>query len=113
MSQKRPDLYQQEAERLVKLPARDRKAEIAVHRRIADDTRLSETTRDHARTVAAEAYADLVPSMVAMRAEGLTLAGIAEKLTAEGHTTRRGKPWNAVQFARVLERSEVSGRGKR
>jgi DNA invertase Pin-like site-specific DNA recombinase len=54
---------------------------------------------------ALEAYADLVPSMVGMRSEGLTLAAIAEKLNAEGHTTRRGKFWNPVQVARVLERA--------
>ena len=47
-----PDLFQHEAVRLAKLPARDRKAEIAVHRRIADDIRLSGATREHARTVA-------------------------------------------------------------
>lgn len=45
------DLYWEEAERLAKLPARDRKAALDVHRRIADDTRLSAATRDHARTV--------------------------------------------------------------
>jgi hypothetical protein len=76
MAEKRqqPVLYQQEAERLAGLSARDRKAALDVHRRIANDTRLSEVTRN--------------------------------KLTAEGHTTRRGKPWNAVQVARVFERSE-------
>ena len=47
-----PDLFQQEAVRLAKLPARDRKAALDVHRGIADDTRLSEATRNHARTVA-------------------------------------------------------------
>ena len=31
---------------------------------------------------------------------------IAEKLNAEGHTTRRGKPWNPVQVMRVLERAK-------
>ena len=53
---------------------------------------------------AVEAYADLRPSMIDMRANGMTLTGIAEKLNAEGHTTRRGKPWNPVQVSRVLER---------
>lgn len=50
--QRQPDLFQQEAERLAKLPARDRKEALAVHRRIADDPQLSEATRNHARTVA-------------------------------------------------------------
>ena len=46
------DLFRQEAERLAKLSARERKAALAVHRRIADDPKLSQTTRDHARHVA-------------------------------------------------------------
>jgi DNA invertase Pin-like site-specific DNA recombinase len=54
---------------------------------------------------AAESYADLAPTMKGLRAEGLTLQGIAEKLNAEGHTTRRGRPWNPVQVSRVLERA--------
>jgi DNA invertase Pin-like site-specific DNA recombinase len=55
---------------------------------------------------AQEAYTDLLPGMREMRAGGLTLAGIADKLNQEGHTTRRGKPWNPVQVLRVLERAE-------
>jgi DNA invertase Pin-like site-specific DNA recombinase len=55
---------------------------------------------------AAEAYADLTPAMREWRAAGLTLAAIAERLNTEGHTTRRGKPWNPVQVLRVLERSQ-------
>ena len=49
---RRPDVLRDEAERLAKLSARNRKAALDVHRRIADDPRLSDTTRDHARTVA-------------------------------------------------------------
>ena len=55
---------------------------------------------------AREAYADLAPMMKEWRAEGLTLDGIAGKLNADGHTTRRGKQWNAVQVRRVLTRAE-------
>lgn len=54
---------------------------------------------------ARQAYADLRPAMAEWRAQGVTLAGIAERLNGEGHTTRRGKPWNPVQVRRVLERS--------
>src|SRR6516162_8312766 len=57
---------------------------------------------------AAEAYADLAPTMKQWRTEGLTLDGIAGKLNAEGHTTRRGLPWNPVQVARVLQRAEAA-----
>ncbi|HLN30744.1 MAG TPA: recombinase family protein [Gemmataceae bacterium] len=61
-----------------------------------------------ARTKAAEeAYADLLPKLDGWKAEGLSLRSIADKLNAEGHTTRRGKPWNQVQVSRVLERASV------
>jgi DNA invertase Pin-like site-specific DNA recombinase len=53
---------------------------------------------------AREAYADLAPAMTEWRATGMTLVQIAERLNCEGHTTRRGKPWNPVQVARILER---------
>ena len=59
---------------------------------------------------AVEAYADLLPAMLDKRAKGMTLAGIAETLNAEGHTTRRRKPWNPVQVSRVLERAESTAK---
>jgi hypothetical protein len=37
-----------------------------------------------------------------MREGGLSLRQIAGRLNAEGHTTRRGRPWNPVQVKRVL-----------
>jgi hypothetical protein len=52
MSKNQPDLFQQEARRLADLPSRQRKEALDVHRRIAEDTRLSEATRDHAGHVA-------------------------------------------------------------
>jgi DNA invertase Pin-like site-specific DNA recombinase len=54
---------------------------------------------------ARDAYADLLPALDAYKAEGLSLREIAARLNAEGHTTRRGKSWNPVQVARVLERT--------
>jgi DNA invertase Pin-like site-specific DNA recombinase len=56
---------------------------------------------------AAEAYADLLPNMQALKAEGHSLQAIADKLNCDGQTTRRGKPWNAMQVSRVLERAEA------
>lgn len=50
-------------------------------------------------------YADLLPSMKAWRAEGMTLDGIADKLNADGHTTRRGLPWGAGHVHSVLKRA--------
>ena len=52
-----------------------------------------------------EAYADLLPIVGELRAKGLSLQAIADDLNAQGHTTRRGKPWNPVQVSRVLERN--------
>jgi DNA invertase Pin-like site-specific DNA recombinase len=54
---------------------------------------------------AVEAYSDLRPMMEAMRTGGASLQAIADKLNADGHTTRRGKRWNQVQVARVLQRA--------
>jgi DNA invertase Pin-like site-specific DNA recombinase len=54
---------------------------------------------------AADAYTDLLPAIQCLRNEGISLRGIAERLNAEGHTTRRGRPWNPVQVARLLART--------
>jgi DNA invertase Pin-like site-specific DNA recombinase len=54
------------------------------------------------RANAAAAYADLAPLLSEMRAEGLSLRRIAGRLNEEGHTTRRGKAWNAMQVRRCL-----------
>ncbi len=48
---------------------------------------------------------DILPLMVAWRAAGATLQGIADRLNREGHTTRTDRPWNKVQVKRVLDRS--------
>ena len=63
---------------------------------------LSKETRTNA---AVEAYADLLPIMHGLKAEGLSLRDIAAKLNGDGYTTRTGKPWNPVQVSRVLERA--------
>lgn len=52
-----------------------------------------------------EAYADLYDRLNELRAEGQTLRQIANDLNLEGHTTRRGKPWNPTQVLRVLQRA--------
>ena len=56
------------------------------------------------RAKAAEVYGDLMPTVTQLRNAGLSLQGIAEELNAQGHTTRRGRPWNPMQVARVLGR---------
>jgi DNA invertase Pin-like site-specific DNA recombinase len=62
------------------------------------------------REAAGEAYADLVPIVAKLKDSGFSLRSIAERLNAEGHTTRRGKPWNPVQVSRVLERAEATSK---
>jgi DNA invertase Pin-like site-specific DNA recombinase len=57
------------------------------------------------RSQAVDAYADLAPWLAELRGEGKSLQAIADALNAEGHTTRRGRPWNKVQVNRVLGRS--------
>ena len=56
------------------------------------------------RAKAASAYADLTPIVRESHGKGLTQAAIADELNRQGHTTRRGKPWNQVQVARVSAR---------
>jgi DNA invertase Pin-like site-specific DNA recombinase len=58
------------------------------------------------RSEAAQAaYVDLIPTMKNLRDAGKSLREIADALNTDGHSTRRGKPWNAVQVTRVLERA--------
>lgn len=55
---------------------------------------------------AVEAMADLLPLMIELREQGLSLAAIAQRLNEQGHVTRRGKQWTATQVMRTLERAE-------
>jgi DNA invertase Pin-like site-specific DNA recombinase len=61
-----------------------------------------------ARQAAKEAYEDIIGTVRERRAAGLTLQQIADHLNADGHTTRRGKAWNAVQILRLLKRMETT-----
>lgn len=58
-----------------------------------------------ARAKAHEAYSDIADDLRVLRAKGMALRAIAEELNARGHTTRRGKPWNAMQVRRVLAKA--------
>lgn len=51
-----------------------------------------------------EAYTDLAPIVRELRDKGLSQKAIADELNNQGHTTRRGKPWNQVQVLRILKR---------
>ena len=56
------------------------------------------------RRQAREYHAALVPLMRQLRAEGLSLAKIADRLNQEGHVTQRGLPWHKVGIKAVLDR---------
>lgn len=58
------------------------------------------------KAAADEAYSDLLPIIKKLRAEQNTFQQIADALNEQGHTTRRGKPWNHVQVMRVLGRAD-------
>jgi DNA invertase Pin-like site-specific DNA recombinase len=51
------------------------------------------------------AYDDLRPLVEGWRADGLSLRAIADRLNEQGHVTRRRKPWNPMQVARILDRA--------
>jgi hypothetical protein len=43
--------------------------------------------------------------MQELQTEGLSLHAIAERLNADGQSTRRGSAWSATQVKRVLDRA--------
>jgi DNA invertase Pin-like site-specific DNA recombinase len=51
-----------------------------------------------------EAYSDLYSVIESLRSDGMTFRMIAARLNTMGHSTRRGKAWNASQVMRVLVR---------
>jgi len=70
---------------------------------------LERARKSAARAVskaAQDAYTDLFPLLKQLRAEGKSFQAIAEELNRQGHTTRRGLDWNAMQALRVLKRAE-------
>jgi len=77
-------------------------------RRLAGARKGSKSAGQSLERAAAEAYGDLQPIMADLRERRLSLRAIASELNAQGHTTRRGRPWNAVQVARVVNRFEVT-----
>ena len=57
------------------------------------------------RTKAVSEYADVLPTILALRSENKSLRAIAETLNLDGSTTRKGSSWSAVQVKRVLDRA--------
>ena len=75
-------------------------------RNLTDEARLKGAARAGLahRKNADDAYRDIAGWMAELRAEGLSQQAIADRLNAESHTLRSGKPWNQVQVLRVLRR---------
>lgn len=74
-------------------------------KRAAGLAKAQEAAAEARRQLAADAYTDLYPVVRQFHEEGRSLAAIAAELNNQGHTTRRGKPWNAMQVLRVLRLS--------
>ncbi len=72
-------------------------------RRLAGARKGAKAAGESLSRAAAEAYGDLRPIVADLRQGGLSLRAIANELNSLGHTTRRGRRWNAVQVARVME----------
>jgi len=70
-------------------------------------TRSCETD-EHGRRIVTDVAqeAATVRRIAALRAEGLALRAIAERLAEEGHATKRGGRWHPHTVARVLARVE-------
>ena len=74
------------------------------HLRQAGLTKAVAKASETHRRSADEAYADLLPMIREMQTAGASLRSIASRLNDLGHTTRRGKAWNASQVMRVAGR---------
>lgn len=57
------------------------------------------------RAKAVSDYADVLPTIVALREKRRPLRAIADALNRDGFTTRTGAAWSAVQVLRVLDRA--------
>ena len=77
-------------------------------RNLTDEARARGATLGAAaaRALADDAYADVMPLVVELRGRGLSQRAIADQLNADGHSTRRERPWNQVQVKRVLDRAK-------
>ena len=73
-------------------------------RRLTRELRLKGAAASGKRTtmMAREAYADVVPVVRDLRAQGKSLRAIAAELDARGLTTRKGNAWSSVQVMRLL-----------
>jgi len=74
------------------------------HRRLAGTKAAAKAAGQAHAQAANEAYSDLFPIVHKLRATGLPLQEIADRLNKMGHTTRRGKSWTATQVRRVMRR---------
>jgi DNA invertase Pin-like site-specific DNA recombinase len=66
--------------------------------------RGAQTTKAKARA----AVADILPRLLTLKAQGVSLQGIADAINAEGRVTRSGKAWHPMQVSRALNRAAVN-----
>src|SRR5262249_60169325 len=65
----------------------------------------SEASARASRARAIEEQSDVAAIAGELRAEGLSLGRIADRLNAEGYPTRAGKRWSAGLVKRILDRA--------
>jgi DNA invertase Pin-like site-specific DNA recombinase len=78
------------------------------HSRNLDQAAREKGARNAGKSLKAqalEAYAEILPLIQSLKAQGFTLQAIADELTAQGHLTRTGKTWGPVQVLRALGRA--------
>lgn len=56
------------------------------------------------KSKAIKAYSGILPKILELKSQGISLQGIANKLNAENEITRNGKSWHPIQISRALNR---------
>jgi DNA invertase Pin-like site-specific DNA recombinase len=77
-------------------------------RRLAGARKGSKAAGESHSRAATEAYGDLRPIVAGLQQRGLSLRAIASELNTLGHTTRRGRLWNPVQVARLVNHFQAT-----
>jgi hypothetical protein len=53
------------------------------------------------------AYSEVRPLILGLQGQGLSFRAIAAELNEQGHHTRRGAAWNAVQVKRIVDHASI------
>ena len=81
--------------------AKERGVVMGTPANLTKEAQLKSAAVNHANFEAA--YKQVKPYITMLQKDGLTLRAIAERLNAEGHTTRTGSAFTAMQVTRILK----------